>query len=589
MFRHLQGIPHCRPHSGTLRSVLKHAERWSILSDILHIYTRVSTLAQADEGKSLDFQRELGVARAKQLGFAYKIWNEGGRSSNHEEIDKRPVLTQLFNEIKTGAIKHLFVYDQSRLSRHDTVASLFRIECAKRGVTIYNKDGKYDMSDPNDHFMKQIMDAIGQLDNASRAERTRLGKLAKVRQGFWLGGPAPFGYKIENRRLVINEEEAKWVRYIFEQYALKVPLLDIKLALDVNGVQPRRRVGTWALGSLQALLRNTHYIGFWDFKDGKTGEQIRNECERILPSELWMRVKATRESHLSSRNATNPTKHFYMLKGILKCGHCGTVLSGVTSTFGTQRKHYYYCPKKERMWAKERISPEEKWKRGRVCAMTRSMDIDSTDDLVWQAVMETVSNSVMMKESVRKSALLEGGESDVLTAKSRKAMDVKVKAMKKLIAKLEKALTDLEGERLMGKITMAQYPVIKNNISLEKVALEAQIEEIQERLHGQDQRKQWIDWLKTFKMEIQRYKHSTPEEKREALQGLLTSIDVHLVDPHTHRLDIQFKLPLVGDALKYKDPAKKSLGYSILEGSKTLPIEKKARVYSRKSSKQSTT
>ena len=231
---------------------------------------------------SLEFQRELGVKRANELGFEYKLWNEGGRSSNHEELDKRPELSRLFNEIKNGVVKHLFVYDQSRLSRNDTVSSIFRIECAKQGVTLYNKEGKYDLSDHNDHFMKQILDAVAQFDNAQRAERTRLGKLARIRQGSWLGGPPPYGYEIRDHRLVINEEEAKWVRFIYQQYANRIPLIDVKFELDAQGVQPRRKGGTWTMGSLNALLRNTHYIGFWNFKDGKTGEEIRVECLRKL-------------------------------------------------------------------------------------------------------------------------------------------------------------------------------------------------------------------------------------------------------------------------------------------------------------------
>ena len=48
-------------------------------SRILHIYTRVSTAAQADEGMSLDVQAETGKRRAKELGFEHILWNEGGR------------------------------------------------------------------------------------------------------------------------------------------------------------------------------------------------------------------------------------------------------------------------------------------------------------------------------------------------------------------------------------------------------------------------------------------------------------------------------------------------------------------------------
>ena len=52
------------------------AERSLTLSETLHIYTRVSTVVQADEGMSLDVQRDIGIDRAKSLGFEHKLWNE---------------------------------------------------------------------------------------------------------------------------------------------------------------------------------------------------------------------------------------------------------------------------------------------------------------------------------------------------------------------------------------------------------------------------------------------------------------------------------------------------------------------------------
>ena len=98
-------------------------------SKTLHIYTRVSTEGQKADGTSLETQYEEGVKRAEQYEFAYRHWDEGGHSSNHEEISERPILNALFQAIKSGDVKHLFVYDQSRLSRNDLLASVFRYEC----------------------------------------------------------------------------------------------------------------------------------------------------------------------------------------------------------------------------------------------------------------------------------------------------------------------------------------------------------------------------------------------------------------------------------------------------------------------------
>jgi DNA invertase Pin-like site-specific DNA recombinase len=529
---------------------------------------------------SLEIQRELGVKRSKELGFEHKLWNEGGKSSNHEEIDKRPVLSQLFNEIKQGVVKHLFVYDQSRLSRNDTVSSIFRIECAKQGVTLYNKEGKYNLSDHNDHFMKQILDAVGQFDNAQRAERTRLGKLARVRQGCWQGGPPPYGYEIKDRKLAINEAEAKWIRLIFERYVSKVPSIDIKMELDRNGVEPRRKKGTWTLGSIQALMRNTHYIGFYDYKDSKSGEEIRVECPRILSTDLWTRVKATRDQHSERRRSDNPTKHFYMLKHILRCAHCGTMLSGIFHN--GQSKNHYYCPKKLRVWAKRPPALDEKWKRGRVCEMTRSLVIEATDELVWNSVIDAVSNSTLMREEVRSKVLGARKQAKQLDAKAAKDQAAKLKSLKKHLSKLEETIIDLESDRLMGKITLDQYPKIKERITAEKIETEAELEKLEGHITESLDMEQWGNWMRTFRQQVDSYRKFKPEQRKEVLQKLLTTVDVHLIDEQTHWLEINFKVPLVGDALQYHDPKQKALGYSLNEGGTALMVEQVSRPYSKK-------
>ena len=163
-------------------------------TDVLHIYIRVSTLAQADKGTSLESQQQLGIKRAKELKFDYEIWNEGGKSSHHEEIQGRPKLYELYQAIKAGDVKHLWIYDQSRLSRNDQVASILRYEFNKQGVTLYTKDGKFDLSSPSDKLLKQMLDAVAEFENSVRAERSRIGKLIKVKAGYWHGGPLDFPY-----------------------------------------------------------------------------------------------------------------------------------------------------------------------------------------------------------------------------------------------------------------------------------------------------------------------------------------------------------------------------------------------------------
>lgn len=164
--------------------------------EILHIYTRVSTQTQKEEGTSLGSQRTLGIKKAKELGFNHKIWDEGGASSNYEDLENRPVLLALISEMKAGNVDHLWVYNNDRLSRNQITAQMIRVELQKNSVTLYTNNGQFDLNNPQDSFLKTILDGVAQLDNALRAERTRLGKLARVKQGFWHGGASAYGYKI---------------------------------------------------------------------------------------------------------------------------------------------------------------------------------------------------------------------------------------------------------------------------------------------------------------------------------------------------------------------------------------------------------
>ncbi len=536
----------------------------------LHIYTRVSTAVQADEGMSLDFQAEIGVKRAKDLGFKHILWNEGGKSSNHEEIDKRPILSQVYNKILSGEIKHLFVYDQSRLSRNDGVSSAFRVACNRNGVTLYTKDGTYDLSNSTDQFMKKIMDAVAELDNAQRAERSRLGKLARVKQGHWLGGPPPFGYSVEKKHLVVNKDEAEWVKRIFTEYANQTPTIDIKVLLDSNGVKPRRGGKGWAIGSIQALLRNTHYLGFWEFNDKRSGESVQVKCPRILPSALWKKVEATKSRNKAKRASENPQKHFYMLTGVIRCAHCGKLMSGETrSSVG---KQVYYCPKKLRDWVKTKIADEDKWKRGRVCQMTRSLNLPETDEVVWNAVIDVMSKSVILKEQVKSKAFEEFGKAR-LDDSQLNAAKLKIKALQKQITKVNEALALVETNRILERLSADQYPLIKANITDERTSLEAQVEQLQDEIDGVARHQKWVDWIGTYKSQIASQKKFTPQQKRSLLEGMLAGVDVRLLDTKTHQLTINFQLPIVNDSMEYTTKGKKSGPYVVHEGDRSLTLE----------------
>ena len=107
------------------------------MTDILHIYTRVSTSSQEEEGTSLETQLELGVQRAEKLGMDYKVWNEGGRSSSKDDLSNRPKLTDLLQQVDDGEVQHLYVWNTDRLSRNLNTWGMIRFKLIKNEVTLH--------------------------------------------------------------------------------------------------------------------------------------------------------------------------------------------------------------------------------------------------------------------------------------------------------------------------------------------------------------------------------------------------------------------------------------------------------------------
>ena len=210
-------------------------------NNTLYIYSRVSTSSQEEDGTSLETQKELGIKKSKELGFDYQLFNEGGQSSSHDDFNNRPVLTKLLSKIDEGEIKHLFVFNTDRLSRNKVTWNVIRFKLVKNNVTLYTSTGIYNSSSPTDDLLLGILSEISSYDNLLRTERTRLGKLNRIKQGFWMGGPPPYGYKIVDKKLEPDEQESKWVNYIFGSFVERKTIREIKLNLLSNGVQTRRK------------------------------------------------------------------------------------------------------------------------------------------------------------------------------------------------------------------------------------------------------------------------------------------------------------------------------------------------------------
>tara|TARA_Y100000004_G_C8947862_1_gene427130 strand:- start:555 stop:2210 length:1656 start_codon:yes stop_codon:yes gene_type:complete len=531
----------------------------------LHIYLRVSSDVQMEDGFGIDNQKELGLKVSKIKGMKPIIHNEGSKSSNLETIEHRPILKNLLLKIEEGDVKNLWVYQMDRLSRNDVVSFQIRQIIKKNNVKLFvNDSNEYNLENPSDKLMFTIMEGISEFDNSIRTERLRRGKLSKIKSGGWRGGPPPFGYQNVDGKLVPQTYEKRWVRKIYEEYGGGSSIYQIRKYLMKNGVVSRRGNIIWSDQSIRKILENTHYEGYHFYSDKKLKENVRCECPKILPSTL---VKKVRKRLSETTFKSNYIKYETLLRDFLVCGHCGSKYGQRISK--SQYKNHYFC---RGNGEKYRVGIEGKNKRCEIKgSRVRSLFIDTTDKSVWDNVIDVIEKSHLFKEIFKKETMVD--------KKSFGKSMFEIKKYEKRIKQNEIKIKDIEDiinsnkvDGILDKNNEKNFHQIIKKFEEKKTEILSENEELNNLIYENKNTKKWIHWIDEFKDKIHNLRDMdlSDKERKKFLNGVIEKIEVFTVDNRTHKLDIKFNSPYVNDSLIWNVKGKPNKGYKVIEGKKNF-------------------
>lgn len=539
-------------------------------ANTLHIYTRVSTTVQEEEGTSLETQLQEGIKRAEKLGMKYHHWNEGGASSAKDSLINRPVLQDLLQKVDTGEIKDLYVWNTDRLSRNLNTWGMIRYKLVSNDVILHTPTGKQMLSDPQTNMVLGILSEISQYDNQLRTERFRLGRFNRIKKGGWLGGPTPYGYKNVDSKLEIDEYEKEWVEDIINMYIDKRSIDDIRSHLLKNGVVTRRNNPIWSHGSIRSLITNTHYSGSYKVTDSKSQETYTVYCDPIISPQTSIQLKNEIKRREYKRGNTSQRKHSqakhdYVLKGLLECGSCGSIFR--VRKYAKGYKNHYYCPCKEDNF---RNTHTDRFKE---CNLKRpSLKIPLADKLIWDSVIEVISKSALFKEQIKKEILNE--KSYGKTEKELESLRIKLKRINVELNLITEALISLETNEILKTGTKKeQIDSIKDReSSLIKIR-----DEILENIGIKTQDRKWVNWIEQFGDRIKSLKDEklTEKEKFTFLNGIVKRIVVNAVDNTTHNLNIQFQMKFVNDNYQRIVNKNSKYKYEIVDGDDELVVSLK--------------
>jgi site-specific DNA recombinase len=302
------------------------------------VYTRKSSEEGLDmEFNSLDAQREACeayIASQKQEGWMLvpDRYDDGGVSGG--TLD-RAALKRLLADIERGQVDVVVVYKIDRLSRSlMDFAKLVEV-FERRNVTFVSVTQSFNTTTSMGRLTLNILLSFAQFEREVIGERIRDKFAASRKKGMWMGGFVPLGYRVENRKLIIDEAEAATVRMIFERFLKVGSATLVARALNAEGVTTRRGKPV-DKGFLYKLLNNRVYIGDAVHK----GTAYPGEHEAIISLDLWNRVHAILQESPRVRARHTRTTESALLKGLI-FGPAGGAMSPTYTRKGGRLYRYY--------------------------------------------------------------------------------------------------------------------------------------------------------------------------------------------------------------------------------------------------------
>lgn len=263
------------------------------------IYTRKSSEEGLDqEFNSLDAQREACAAFiASQIGLGWKLvaerYDDGGISGGTME---RPALQRLLQDIRDRKVDVVVVYKIDRLTRSLMDFSRIVEIFDDSSVSFVSVTQQFNTTTSMGRLTLNVLLSFAQFEREVTAERIRDKIAASKKKGMWMGGTVPLGYTVLQRKLVIKEPEAGFVRGLFERYVQlrSVPALVAEVNRQAISIgQTPNVVGAYPFtrrmhaGMVYKMLANPLYIG----KLRHLGNIYDGEHQPIVDNELFNKVQ----------------------------------------------------------------------------------------------------------------------------------------------------------------------------------------------------------------------------------------------------------------------------------------------------------
>ena len=253
--------------------------------------------------------------------------------------DNRPDFQQMIKDSEKKDFQYILVYKTDRFSRDKYTLATYKKKLKDNGVKLLSATENIPDT-PEGIILESLIEGMAEYYSAELSQKIKRGMKETRLKGLYQGGGLPYGYKVEDRKIVLNELEYPHVQFMFNQYAKGFRVKHIIETLTSQGVLNKGK--PFEENIVYRILKNEKYVGMYK----KDNEIVDNMYPPIISREIFDKVQSAFKSNQYVKYSNTTT---YLLKNKLKCGYCGMPISSECGTLknGTTI-HYYRCRNKKR-------------------------------------------------------------------------------------------------------------------------------------------------------------------------------------------------------------------------------------------------
>ena len=449
---------------------------------------------------------------------------------------RRENFNRMIDDAAEGTFDLIITKEISRFARNTLDSIQFTRQLLGCGVGVFFQNDNINTFDEDSELRLSIMSSIAQDELRKLSSRVKFGHQQAIKNTVVLGNSRIFGYRKENRRLVIDEEQAPMVRELFELYATdQYSMKQIEALFWEKGYRNLNGKKI-AHTTMSNMISNPKYKGYYvgnkvkvvdmftkkqKFLPPEEWVMFKDETGEIVPAivseELWDQANAIlRRRSDDVKNRQGVCNHANLLTGKLFCTCCGTA--------------YYRRESQDKKGHKN-----SKW----VCSGKIKNGADSCDSFpIYEDEIKPLLLDVFRDTEASAEALIEEYVEMYRSLDRGGKLGSQIAALHKKLATVEQKRMKLLTFNAQGKLDDADFLAMNKQCSAEAKTLQAQLDELTAQQESAGNMRQQLDTIRTVLHNAQ----------KDAAKGVITKefvtryIDKIFVTPEEDgslRLDIK--------------------------------------------------